>query len=91
MLAKVGVGSLRAVELVGREIGARGRCVACWVGNFGSLAVAACVHAVPVVEEEGGGCGQDDVALVGQVSFGALGKGKEGHWEDDADRGKIYP
>lgn len=56
------MGALRAVEFVGFGVGSRGGCVGCWVVDFGGFAVFARVDAVYGVEEEGGGCGEEDVA-----------------------------
>jgi len=62
MLTKVGVGALGAIELVSSDVSAGGWCIAGWIRNFGSFAIAASIDGVPVVKEEGGGCGEDDVA-----------------------------
>lgn len=91
VLNVVGVRALRAVELVGGEIRARRGRVRGGVGDAGRLAVFACVEAVDDVQDEGRGCGEQDVAEVGSsVSGCALSLG----WGELArswDRGLWKP
>jgi hypothetical protein len=47
------VGALSAVELVGGIVGARGRCVRCWVRYLGRSALPTSVDRVCGVDEEG--------------------------------------
>jgi len=56
------VGALRAVEAQCFVVGARGWRVCRRVRDCGSLAVIPGVDGVPAVEEEGGGCGEEDVS-----------------------------
>lgn len=62
VLGEIGVGTLRAVELVGGVVGAAGGRVGCWVVDFGGFAEFASVDAVVGVQEEGAGCCEDYVA-----------------------------
>jgi hypothetical protein len=62
--------SLRAIELVCVFIGARRGCVCGGIGDFSCFAVVACVERVPGVEDKGGGCGEEDVAVVWVDGYG---------------------
>lgn len=53
VLGEVCVGALSAVELVGGIVGARGRCVRCWVRYLGRSALPTSVDRVCGVDEEG--------------------------------------
>lgn len=54
--------ALCAVELVCCGVGAGRRSVGGWIVDFGGFAVGTGVDAVPEIEDEGGGCGEDYVA-----------------------------
>lgn len=72
VLGEVCVRSLRAVELVGGIIGARGRRVGCWVCYLGSLALRTSVQGVRGIDKEGRGCGEEDVAVERKNSWSVL-------------------
>lgn len=54
--------ALRAVELMCCGVGTGGGGIGGWIVDFGGFAVGTGVDAVPEVEDEGGGCGEDYVA-----------------------------
>lgn len=62
--------ALCAVELVCCGVGAGRRSVGGWIVDFGGFAVGTGVDAVPEIEDEGGGCGEDYVAVIGIESDG---------------------
>lgn len=56
------MGALRAVELSGGGVGAGRGCVGGRMFDFGGFAVGVGVGTVDEVEDEAGGCGEEDVA-----------------------------
>lgn len=61
------MGALCAVEGISCFVCARAWCIGCWIVDFGGFAIGACVDTVPAREDEGGGGGQKDVAVRGQL------------------------
>jgi hypothetical protein len=63
VLGEVGVSALRAVELERLGVGALWWRVGRWVRYLGGLAHAAGIEGVKDVDDEGGGRGEDDIAV----------------------------
>lgn len=81
--------ALGAVEAVRGFVGARVRGVGAWVGHLGGFAEAAGVDAVGEADGEGGGCGEEDVAIEFEV---LVERGNWRVWRGGGGEGEVrYP